>query len=45
MAAEEAAFLLEDPETGDVAAVEIHEDLHLVVWRWLSEAWPGLAEP
>jgi len=45
MAAEEAAFLLEDPETGDVAAIELHEDLHLVAWRWLSEAHPGLADP
>lgn len=45
MPVEEAAFLLEDPETGDVAVVEVHDDLHLVAWRWLSEAHPGLADP
>lgn len=42
--AEEAAFLLEDPETGDVACLECHENLHIVAWRWLSEAHPGLTD-
>jgi hypothetical protein len=41
---EEAAFHMEEASAGDVVAVEIGEHLHLVAWRWLSEAHPGLSD-
>jgi len=42
---EEAAFHVEDPQPGDVVAVQIDEHLHLVAWRWVSEAHPNLVDP
>ncbi len=42
---EDAAFHLEEPKPGDVVALPVKEHLHLVGWRWLSEAHPGLSDP
>lgn len=39
---EEAAWHLEDPQPGDVVGVRVTRPLHLVGYRWLSEAHPGL---
>lgn len=41
---EQARWHAEDAKTGDVVAVPVAGHLHCLVWRWLSEAWPGLAE-
>jgi len=41
---EQAAWHAEDPSLGDVIAVPVHGSLHILVWRWLSEAYPGIAE-
>lgn len=41
---EEAHWLTEDPHTGDLVARPVEGALHLLLWRWLSEAYPGLAE-
>lgn len=32
-------------KTGDVVAMPVVGTLHCLVWRWLSEAYPGIAEP
>jgi hypothetical protein len=42
---EEAHWLAEDAHTGDLVARPVDGALHLLLWRWLSEAYPGLAEP
>jgi hypothetical protein len=39
---EEAHWLSEDPHTGDLVARPVEGALHLLLWRWLSEAYPGL---
>lgn len=43
---EQARWHAEDPAPGDVVAVPLHNALnvHTLAWRWLSEAYPGLAE-
>ena len=41
----DAAWHTDDPEPGDVIAVPIEGSVHTLAWRWLSEAYPGLAEP
>lgn len=41
---EDAAFLVEDPAPGDVVTVEVPGQLHVIAWRWLSEAFPGLTD-
>ncbi|MEN0064857.1 MAG: hypothetical protein AAGA48_22115 [Myxococcota bacterium] len=41
---DEAAWHAETPEAGDVIPVPVHGALHILVWRWLSEAYPGIAE-
>ena len=40
----DAGWHTDDPEVGDVVAVAIEGWVHSLVWRWLSEAYPGLAE-
>jgi hypothetical protein len=41
---DEARWLEEDAVTGDVVPRPVEGYLHVVAWRWLSDAWPGLAE-
>lgn len=40
----DAGWHSESPEAGDVIALPIEGWVHSLVWRWLSEAYPGLAE-
>ena len=42
----QAAWHAEDPKIGDVVGVPVDHShhVHTLVWRWLSEAYPGLAE-
>lgn len=40
----DAAWHADNPEAGDVIAVPVEGHLHTLSWRWLSEAYPGLAE-
>lgn len=40
---EEAAWLTETPSAGDTVAVPVEGDMHILAWRWLSEAYPSLA--
>ena len=42
---EQAQWHAEDAKPGDVVGVPVVGHLHCLVWRWLSAAWPGLAEP
>ena len=35
---------LREPEVGDVVSVPVKGMLHCLAWRWLSEAYPGIAE-
>ena len=41
----DAAWHADNPEAGDVIAVGVEGSVHTLAWRWLSEAYPGLAEP
>jgi len=41
---EDAAWHAEEPEPGDVVSVPVKGMLHCLAWRWLSEAYPGIAE-
>jgi len=41
---EQAAWHSEEPAIGDVIPVPVHGSIHILVWRWLSEAYPGIAE-
>lgn len=41
---EEASWLVEGAAAGDVVPKPIEGCLHILAWRWLSEAYPGLAE-
>ncbi len=41
---EQAAWHAETPAEGDVIPVPVHGALHILTWRWLSEAYPGIAE-
>lgn len=42
---EDARFIDDSAEPGDVISVPIqHSSLHTIAWRWLCEAYPGLAE-
>lgn len=34
-----------DPATGDLVQRPVPGPIHLLVWRWLSEAYPGVCEP
>lgn len=40
---EDARWHTEDPKPGDSIAVPVTGELHILVWRWLSEAYPGLS--
>ncbi len=40
----DAAWHVDDPEPGDVIPVPVEGHVHILAWRWLSEAYPGLAE-
>lgn len=42
---EEAQWHDADVSLGDVVPVPVEEPLHIVAYRWLSEAHPGLIEP
>ncbi len=43
---EEARWHAEDPQVGDVLAVAVDGAMHMhsLTWRWLAEAYPGIAE-
>ena len=41
---EVAAWHADDPQPGDEIAVPVKGLLHCLAWRWLSEAYPGIAE-
>ena len=41
---EEAAWHSEDAKEGDEISIPVQSYLHTLVWRWLSEAYPGIAE-
>lgn len=41
---DEAAFHAPEARLGDVVAVPVPPPVHLIAWRWLSEAWPALAD-
>jgi hypothetical protein len=40
----EAGFLVEGARSGDVVARPVDGYVHILAWRWLSEAYPGLTE-
>lgn len=40
---EQAQWHVEDPKIGDTIPVPVTGFLHSLAWRWLSEAYPGLA--
>ncbi len=40
----DAAWHADDPAAGDVIPVPVEGSVHTLAWRWLSEAYPGLAE-
>lgn len=42
---DDALWHAEDPETGDVVLIPVDHahHVHTLAWRWLSEAYPGLA--
>lgn len=40
----DAAWHADDPQPGDVIATRVAGSVHTLAWRWLSEAYPGLAE-
>jgi len=41
----DAAWHADEPQPGDVIRVPVGEGLlHCLAWRWLSEAYPGIAE-
>lgn len=44
LSVEEAKWHTANPEPGDVVAVPVRGFLHTMAWRWLSEAYPGIAE-
>ena len=41
---EEAAWHTENAAVGDEISIPVESHLHILVWRWLSEAYPGIAE-
>ena len=41
---EDARWHADDPAVGQVIAVPVPGTPHCLVWRWLSEAYPGLCE-
>lgn len=41
---EEATFLVPQAAAGDLVPMPVKGHLHVVAWRWLSEAYPGLCE-
>lgn len=41
---DEARFHEADAKTGDVVQLPVEGMIHVLVWRWISEAWPGLCE-
>lgn len=41
---EEARWHADDPQPGDIIRVPVKGWIHALVWRWLSEAYPGIAE-
>ena len=41
---EEAQWHVENSIEGDLIALPVEGTLHILAWRWLSEAYPGLAE-
>jgi hypothetical protein len=41
---DEALWHVQDARKGDVIPVPVVGTLHCLVWRWLSEAYPGIAE-
>jgi hypothetical protein len=41
---EQAAWHATGPKMGDVVSVPVKGMLHCLAWRWLSEAYPGIAE-
>ncbi len=41
---DDARWHAADPQPGDVIAVPVRGTPHCLAWRWLSEAYPGLAE-
>lgn len=42
---EQARELLEGAAMGDVVQQPVAGPIHILLWRWLSEVWPGLCEP
>ncbi len=41
---EQAAWHVEEPLEGQEISIPVQSYLHTLVWRWLSEAYPGIAE-
>lgn len=43
---DEARWHAEEAVEGDLVAIPVHNShhMHTLAWRWLSEAYPGLAE-
>jgi hypothetical protein len=41
----EASWIVETPKPGDVVPQPVEGHFHILAWRWLSDAHPGLAEP
>lgn len=39
-----ARLHMEDPQEGELVGIPIEASMHVLAWRWLSEAYPGLAE-
>ncbi len=42
---EQARAFEEDAVTGDVVQQPVEGPIHILLWRWLSEAYPGVCEP
>jgi len=44
IAVEAAAWHDAEASPGDTVAVPVAGDMHIVSWRWMSEAWPSLLQ-
>lgn len=44
LSVDEAAWHAEGSQEGDEISVPVDSHLHTLLWRWLSEAYPGIAE-
>lgn len=44
IALDDAAWHDAEAAPGDIVPRPVHGDVHIIAWRWMSEAWPSLAQ-